>query len=65
MTINALICDDEKHCCEIVLQYLQKYCEERNFTFFYDLYDNGKDAILSEKTYNIAFLDIEINNISG
>lgn len=65
MIINALICDDEKYCCDIVLQYLQKYCEERNFTLFYDLYDNGKDALLSEKTYNIAFLDIEINNISG
>jgi len=65
MTINALICDDEKQCCEIVLKYLQKYCEERNFTLFYDLYDNGEEALLSEKTYNIAFLDIEINNISG
>lgn len=65
MTINALICDDEKSCCDIVLQYLLKYCDERNFTCFYDVYDNGEEALLSDKTYNIAFLDIEINNISG
>lgn len=65
MTLNALICDDEKICCDTVLQYLLKYCEERKFTCFYDMYEKGEEALLSEKTYNIAFLDIEINNISG
>lgn len=65
MTINALICDDDKNSGNIVLQYLLKYCEERNYTCFHDLYNNGEEALLSDKTYNIAFLDIEINNISG
>ena len=65
MTINALICDDDKSSGNIVLQYLLKYCEERNYTCFHDLYNNGEEALLSKKTYNIAFLDIEINNISG
>lgn len=65
MTINALICDDEKQCCETILQYLLKYCEERNLTCFHDLYINGEDALASEKSYNIAFLDIEIGNITG
>ncbi len=65
MTINALICDDQRPCCETILQYLLKYCEERNFTCFHDTYTKGEDALSSEKSYNIAFLDIEINNVSG
>ncbi len=65
MTINALICDDEKERCDIVLQYLLKYCDERNITCFYDSYSNGEDALSTDMSYNIAFLDIEIKNISG
>lgn len=65
MTINALICDDQRPCCDTILQYLLKYCEERNFTCFYDTYTKGEDALSTEKSYNIAFLDIEINNVSG
>ena len=30
MTINALICDDDNKCGGIILEYLLKYCEERN-----------------------------------
>ncbi len=65
MIINALICDDDNKCGAIIREYLLKYCEERNFTCFYDLFDNGQKALESTKSYNIAFLDIEIDNISG
>ena len=65
MTINALICDDKIDCCETILQYLLKYCEERNIICFYDCYNNGEDAMSSNKFYNIAFLDIEIGDVSG
>ncbi len=65
MTINALICDDDKYCNDILIQYFLKYCEERHITCFYDCYDNGHDALLSEKSYNVAFLDIEIRDVSG
>lgn len=65
MTINALICDDDNKCGGIILEYLLKYCEERNITCFYDSFDNGQKALESTKSYNIAFLDIEIGSISG
>lgn len=65
MTINALICDDNKSCCETILQYLLKYCEERNIICFYDCFNSGEDAITSDKLFNIAFLDIEIGDVSG
>lgn len=65
MTINALICDDDNKCGDIILEYLLQYCEEKNITCFYDLFDNGQKALESTKSYNIAFLDIEIDDISG
>ncbi len=65
MTINALICDDDNKCGDIILRYLQKYCGERNITCFYDLFNNGEKALESIQSYNIAFLDIEIGNVSG
>lgn len=65
MTINALICDDDINCGNVILKCLLKYCEERNITCFYDLFDDGQKALESAQTYNIAFLDIEVGNISG
>lgn len=65
MTINALICDDQIQCTQIVQQYLVKYCDERNYTCFCDLFDNGEKALNATKRYDIAFLDIEVGNING
>lgn len=65
MTINALICDDDNKCGDIILRCLLKYCEERNITCFYDLFNNGQEALDSTHSYNIAFLDIEIDDVSG
>lgn len=65
MTINALICDDDINCVNVVIKCLLKYCEERNITCFYDSFDDGQKASESTTSYNIAFLDIEIGNTSG
>ncbi len=65
MTINALICDDDINCVNVILKCLLKYCEERIITCFYDSFDDGQKALESAQTYNIAFLDIEVGNISG
>lgn len=42
-----------------------KYCDERGISCFCDCFNTGEDSIASETIYNIAFLDIEIGNISG
>ena len=65
MTINALICDDDSKCGNVIVEYLFKYCEEKNITCFYDLFDDGQKAMESATSYNIAFLDIEIGDVSG
>ena len=65
LTINALICDDEYSCINEISQYLVKYCKEHNITYSYDCFNSAEDAINSNTTYNIAFLDIEIGSITG
>lgn len=65
MTINVLICDDDQYYCDIIRRYVLKYCDERNITCFYDCFDKGEIALNSHKKYTIAFLDIEIGNVSG
>ena len=65
MTINALICDDEHSCIKEIAQYLVKYCEEHNISYSYDSYDSGEEAMISNSTYNIAFLDVEIGSVTG
>jgi DNA-binding LytR/AlgR family response regulator len=65
LTINALICDDEHSCIKEIVQYLVKYCEEHNISYSYDSYDSGEEAMISNSTYNIAFLDVEIGSVTG
>lgn len=65
LTINALICDDEQSCVDDVILYLRNYCAERNITCYYKSFNNGTDAINDDGYYDIAFLDIEMGDISG
>lgn len=65
MTINAIICDDEDCCIETIEKYLVKYCEEHKITCFYDCFNTAEEAINSDVTYNIAFLDVEMGEING
>lgn len=65
MTVNALICDDDKACVDEALSYFKRYCEERDIVCFYDCFTDGESALQTEKAYDIAFLDIEIGAVSG
>lgn len=65
MTINALICDDEKQSREETYAYLKQYCEEHCLNCNCDVFEKGEAAINSNKKYNIAFLDIEMDSLNG
>lgn len=65
MIINALICDDEQKYIDQIQACIDEYCYDHNLTCIVDTFSNGESAINSQNTYNIAFLDIEVNNISG
>ena len=63
--INALICDDEQKYIEQIQKCLSDYCYDHSITYHIDTFANGMLAIHSPNAYNIAFLDIEIDNVSG
>ncbi len=65
MVINALICDDEIQYIDKISKCLNDFCYDHSITYKAEAFTNGLDAINSVNTYNIAFLDIEIDNISG
>ena len=63
MVINALICDDEQKYIEQIQKCLSDYCYDHSITYHIDTFANGMLAIHSPNAYNIAFLDIEIDNV--
>ncbi len=65
MVIDALICDDEKSCCDEIKSYLLKYCGEHSLTCVCDSYISSIEAISANKSYDIAFLDIKIDSCTG
>lgn len=65
MVINALICDDDQKCVNQISEYLDHYCYDHSLSYSVKSFTDGMQAIHSEAVYNIAFLDIEIGNVSG
>lgn len=65
MVINALICDDNQKCVDQIEEYLNNYCNDHSLSYKVKAFTDGKQAIKSSEFYNIAFLDIEIGEISG
>lgn len=65
MVLNALICDDNQRDIDIIQRYFSQYCEEHIIEFECDTFTSGKEAIASDKFYNIAFLDVEIDSVTG
>jgi DNA-binding LytR/AlgR family response regulator len=65
MNVDALICDDQGDSVKLVRSYLTRYCEEHHITCCCDCYTSGKEAAHGDKIYNIAFLDIEMNDTNG
>lgn len=65
MSVKALICDDDTECRELTVSYFVRYCEDRGINYSYDSCDNAQDAIISEKAYDIAFLDVELGEKTG
>ena len=62
--INALIVDDEPHCCEVLALLLQKYCPEVEVVASCHSVAEALDA-LSHQRIQLVFLDIEMPHANG
>jgi two-component system, LytTR family, response regulator len=62
--IQALIIDDEKHCCDNLQWQLNKYCPEVHIEGIYTNAGEAIDRIRSEQP-GLVFLDVEMPGKSG
>lgn len=65
MLLNALICDDNQRDADEIQKYLTQYCSEHYLDLECDTFTTGEEAMASDKFYNIAFLDVEIDSVTG
>src|SRR5437764_1104983 len=62
--LNAIIVDDEPHCCKTLEALLKRYCTEVNVLA---INTNGIDALktIRELKPDLVFLDVEMPKMSG
>lgn len=67
MDINVLVCDDNKYQLNNLVKIIQSFSEKFNHNINMDIASDSNKALKlhSENKYHIAFLDIEIDDISG
>lgn len=63
--MNIGICDDEKICIERTLECLEKAKLDLGIDFTYKTFSSGEDILKSNENFDILFLDVEMDGISG
>lgn len=63
--LNIAICDDENETLEKESSLIRELLDEKNITYDIDEYTSADKLLLSEKSYDMAFLDVEMDNING
>ena len=64
--MNILICDDDKHCVDMIRKYVDEFFDEHKITGYkvYE-YNSGDEAAKNTDKIDIAFLDVEMDGING
>jgi len=66
--LRIAICDDEKYFVSEMTEILEKYLEDRGFTYEIESFNSGEKLLeLKEEInrYNVIFLDIKMNDLDG
>lgn len=63
--MKIAICDDEEEYIRDVERHINQYCFEHGVTVEIYKYNNGKDLLEENVKFNIAFLDIEMDEMNG
>lgn len=59
------ICDDIIEYCNSIKSYVEYYLKMNNITYETFTFLNGIDLLNSNETFDIVFLDIELNDMNG
>lgn len=63
--MRILLCDDEQEYINEIKIYIEKFLLERSISFEIDTVNNPQEIIDSDNVYQLAFLDIQMDNIDG
>lgn len=63
--MNIAICDDEQEYIDDVENHLNLYFSEHGMSFDLFTFNNSADILNCKTKFDIAFLDIEIDNVNG
>lgn len=63
--LNVAICDDEKYQREEIVGIIVEALRLRNKQYKIFQFDNGEDLISSMNDFDIYFLDIKMNKLTG
>ena len=63
--MNVLICDDETKYLSTLKAHVREYMRNRFVQCCIESYNNPADVIANHKVYDLAFLDIQMNDFDG
>lgn len=63
--IKVAVCDDEYLSIEKNVSYIKAYENEKNISISIDKYQSGDELLGSKKSYDLIFLDVEMENSNG
>lgn len=63
--MRIAICDDQQEYRKLIIQYVQFYFKEHLIGLEAYEFGSGEELLSSDKTFDIVFLDIEMNELNG
>ncbi|MCM1525576.1 MAG: LytTR family DNA-binding domain-containing protein [Ruminococcus sp.] len=63
--IKIAVCDDEYLSIDRNVKYIKEYECEKNIPISIDKYQSGNELLNSKKSYDLIFLDVEMEDLNG
>lgn len=63
--MNIAICDDEKIYIDNIIEHLDVFSTDNNIDFEKSIFTNAENMLSSDKKFDIAILDVEMDNMNG
>ncbi len=64
-SVKIAICDDEQLYIDNIVKHLDFFSIDNNIDFEQSIFTNAEDMLSSELKYDIAILDVEMDNMNG
>ena len=63
--MNVILCDDDPKALNEVHGFLREFFDEMKIQVNYSTFFDGKSAVAKKKSYDMAFIDVEMPCMNG